>query len=540
LEAVLGARLGADVIRQGADAARVEALFELTPSGGAAIVDQLALAGLEVEPEEALIIRREISSNGRSRVFINDVLSTVGLLRSLQPHLAMVQSQGAQLSLLDPGMQLDFLDTFLQLEQLRTPLKGLYSAYLEASSSLRQFDIRTSESAKREDFIRFQLSELDRLNLQAKEEEELESELNVVRHSEKVKSLASEALEAIYESDLSALSILARGQRALDSLVSYDPRLASVVEVVATSREAISEAIQSLIGYADDLSDSPERLDFIESRLQEIEKLKRKHATDADGLLALREDLRQQISSVENREAEREVLVKEVEQAGRDYLAAAAALSEARRKGLRKFEKKLLDGMRDLALQKARFEVALTSPDSAELKSGSARLTATGYDEVRFLFSANPGEPLKPLDEVASGGELSRIYLALYSLRSTERREHTEGNSPLLVFDEIDAGIGGRVAEKVGRKLRDVSANRQVVCITHQPQIARFAEAHLVVEKEITQKRSSSLVRLLDPAERTAEMLRMLGGSDDKRNRELVDRMFQEDAPLTDELTMEP
>src|SRR5947208_3531354 len=148
LEAVLGARLGADVVRQGADAARVEALFELSPSGGEAIVDQLALAGLEVEPEEALIIRREISSNGRSRVFINDVLSTVGLLRSLQPHLAMVQSQGAQLSLLEPGMQLDFLDTFLQLEQLRSPLKVVYSAYLEASSSLRQFDIRTSESAK--------------------------------------------------------------------------------------------------------------------------------------------------------------------------------------------------------------------------------------------------------------------------------------------------------------------------------------------------------------------------------------------------------
>lgn len=494
LGALTGERVSSDIIKQGLDTARIEGVFTAGPE----IAKILADAGIEVsEDDTEIIVRRDLSAAGKNRVLINSQLQTAGVLRRLGPYLADIHGQGEQASLYEVGSHLELLDAFAGAADER---ENTARAYAELARLQEELDsLRTDESEKLQlaDILKYQINEIAAASLDADEEEKLEEEKRRLNNVEKLSALSSEAYSLLYDDEHSSLATLDRAERLIAELAEYDARFRGFEEQLAAARAVVDELGGAARDFSASLEFSPDRLDEIENRLAEISRLKRKYGGSVDAVLEHLRTAQQKLDGIETAEFREAELQKEVAAAEKLYGEAAGKLTSMRTSAAKRFKRSVLDELGSVAMEKSRFEVRIEKTYAPGPK---------GADRVEFLFSANPGEDPRPLAKVASGGEASRLMLVLRTIA------HEGWSDRTAVFDEVDIGIGGRVAEAVGRKLKALAADRQVLCVTHQPQIASLADHHFVVEKTVSGGATSVTVRELSPDEKIDEIARMLAG----------------------------
>ncbi|MEI7704872.1 MAG: DNA repair protein RecN [Deltaproteobacteria bacterium] len=512
LHLVLGGRMGADVLREGADEASVEALFEL-PAGHPAL-SRLEAAGIPARAAEEggvaeLLVRRVLTRGGRSRVFVNGALCTVGILEGALRGVVDVTGQHEHVTLLDASTHLDLLDAFAGVS---VP-GGLASRYRQAFESLsalvreeRALADDEGERARRADYLAFQIGELDAVDPKPGEDAALDAERKVLAAAVRLAEAASVAEAIAYGEEGSAAERIGQALRALQEAVSIDPRLEGPLSLLRSAAAEVEEAGRALSRYAGSLEGDPDRLAEIDDRIAALRALARKHGGGLEAALARREAMKAELAGLAGAEGRRGEVARAVEEKGREAARIAADLGRERRQAARSFCRAVAQELGKLAMSRCGLEVAFAEPAGA-IEVGEVRLGPSGAEAAEILIAPNPGEPARPLARVASGGELSRVLLAVK--RALSRAD------PVLsyVFDEVDAGIGGAVAEAVGRALAGVARNRQVICVTHLPQVAAFATVHARVEKRVAAGRTvTTVVPLTAEGERRAEVARMLAG----------------------------
>jgi DNA repair protein RecN (Recombination protein N) len=510
LAILLGAKGSAEVVRHGAEKAVVSCVFETTPGAEAV----LEANGIDVEGDE-ILLRREIAANGKGRVFVNNQPATVGVLRQLAPELALVHAQSETLGSFDQAQQRGLLDRFAGTDA--NAVSAAYAAWHVTKEKLEEMQLAEADRLRMADLWSFQKKEIAQAQLGAADEDaSLETQKRVLANAEKLYAAAMAAHEFLYEAETSAESALRSALKQVEELAKFDERFKEQVQQLMTARAAVEDVSATVRDYAEGINASPERLSEIEDRLALLDKLKRKYAkgsANAAGALgeviAYGEEIAQKLGEIENRDVILAQLREQVKKDEAAYGAAAAELTAQRTAAAKKLEKLAEAQINDLAM-KARFEITVNA------QKESAFWTAHGWDSVACRIATNAGEPMKSLDEIASGGEMSRVMLAL----KVSVEEGATGKSRkktvlprTLVFDEIDIGIGGRAAEAVGQKLRALAKGQQVICITHLPQIAAFAEQHFLIEKTEKAGRTKTTVRQMTEAERTEEIARMLSGA---------------------------
>lgn len=500
LTLLLGDRSSTDAIRQGAERAMLSAVFEVEGREAARILDA---NGLDNEGA-SIILRREVASSGKGRVFINNQPATVAVLRQLAPHLAVVHAQNESMLAFDAAARRELLDSFA--ESPVKPVRGAFANWKELQDRISDLDRDEQERLRLADLWKFQHKEIADAHLHAGEDERLESEKRVLANAEKVYAAAMGAYEVLYESGASAAALLRTATRHLEELARYDAKFLEQAASLESARLNAEDVAASLRDYAQNIHASPERLAEVEDRLALFDRLKRKYGKTLDEVIAYGEDTGRKLSEVENRDDILRQLRKELAVAAEQYLNAARTLSRHRKQAARRLEKMVEKEINDLAI-KARFAVEVSASEE------ESHWSEGGIDRAEYLISANPGEPLGPVEKIASGGELSRVMLALKATVEGVARPSSAAHVRTLIFDEIDSGIGGRAAEAVGRKLKDLARGNQVLCITHLPQIASFADLHYVVEKREAAGRTHTSIRRLTETERTEELARMLSGA---------------------------
>ena len=505
LNLALGERASADLIRTGSPEAVVEAAFELDGRGVKEIAALLGEQGIELHAGEDLIVRRVLSSGGKNKVYINGSLANLATLAALGANLADIHGQHEHQSLLSPERQLDMLDSFGGLDGLRDEVAGIYRRLMGVRKELAELEAGERDRAQREDLLRFQKSEIESAMLRPGEDAELAGAQKVLANSEKLAGLAASIDEAIYSADGSALANLKKAIAGLKEVVELDKRLAGALELCRSGRAQIEEAAREISAYRDGLEFDPARLEQIGDRLDMIQKLKRKYGSTVGEIMEFGTKVSSELERMERSAEEIEKLKSKIQAIKFGLTDKANELTKKRGAAARDLEKKVEAELGHLGMKKTAFSITLSQEAGGDTLNG-LKLGPRGSDRVEFLIAPNPGEEPKPLARIASGGELSRIMLALKTIL-------VEGDSiPTVVFDEVDAGIGGAVAEEVGKRLRRVAAKRQVFCITHLPQIASMATSHYGVAKSVKKDRTSAEVRLLDEQERIDEIARMLGG----------------------------
>jgi DNA repair protein RecN (Recombination protein N) len=505
LALLLGGKASADVVRHGADKAVVGCVFEMTP-GAAAVLEA---NGIDVEPDE-ILLRREIGANGKGRVFINNQPATVGVLRQLAPELALVHSQGETLGSFDQAQQRLLLDRFggIGLD----PVATAYATWRAVSDQLEELQSAEQDRLRMADLWRFQSREVEQAGLSAEDEDtQLEAEKRVLANAEKLYAAAMSAHDHLYESENSAESTLGAALKNLEELARYDDRFKEPAQQLAAAKAAVEDVDAEVRDFAGNINAVPGRLEEIEDRLAALDRLKRKYGHTLAEVIAFGADAARRLEEVENRDALLVELKSKQEHEAAAYIAAAGDLSKARTEAAGRLEKLAEAQINDLAMS-VHFKILLNSNRSA------ANWSTHGWDQVECLIATNAGEPLKPLHEIASGGEMSRVMLALKvtveeAAGGTAVRKKKMALPRTLVFDEIDIGIGGRAAEAVGRKLKTLSQGQQVLCITHLPQIAAFGDQHFLIEKTEKRGRTQTDVRRMDDVERVQEIARMLSGA---------------------------
>jgi DNA repair protein RecN (Recombination protein N) len=506
LALLLGEKASTDVIRHGAERAVVAAVFEAEGKTAKTLNQLLEANGLDDESGE-LIVRREIAAAGKGRVFVNNQPATVAVLRQLAPHLAAIHAQSESLVSFDAGARLELLDAFAgaQLE----PLEAAFHKWKGVRERIAELERDEQDRLRLLDLWTFQQKEIDAAHPQPGEDEQLESEKRVLANAEKIYAAAMGAYEALYESNSSASSALRAAQRQIEELARFEPKFKELATALDSARITVEDAGATLRDYAGGVQASPERLAEVEDRLAILDRLKRKYGPTLAGAIAFGEEVSRKISEMQNKDEVLGQLRKELAAAGQEYLTAAKALSRKRQEAGRKLEKLVEHEVNELAMR-ARFRIEVSASEE------EGNWTSTGFDRGAYLI-ANPGEPEKPLEEIASGGELSRVMLALKACveagQSASRRRSPGLAQRTLVFDEIDTGIGGRAAEAVGRKLKELAGSSQVLCVTHLPQIACFADHHYLIQKNIAGGRTRTTVRRIQGSERTDEVARMLSGA---------------------------
>ena len=506
LALLLGGKGSGELVRHGAEKAALSCVFESTP-GAEAILEA---NGIDAEGAE-IILRREILSTCKGRVFVNNQPATVQVLKQLAPELALVHAQTESLSSFDQAQQRLLLDRFAGISL--DAVAEAHAQWHAAAGKLNDLLHGEQDRLRMVDLWTYQSKEIEQAHLAPGEDEALETEKRVLANAEKLYAAAMSAFDQLYEGSSSAEAALRDAVRNVDELARYDGRFAEPTQQLASARATISDIAASLRDYAESINASPERLAEIEDRLALIDRLKRKYGKTVAEVIAFGEDVATKLSEVEDRDEILKTLRAELEKAAAAYRKAAAALTAERRTAAAKLAKLAEAQINSLAM-KVKFEVAVTSSDQESAWSSA------GWDSVEYRIATNPGEPLKPLVEIASGGELSRVLLALKV--AVEEGSHSKSDSPkskkkttprTLVFDEIDIGIGGRAAEAVGQKLKALGRAQQVLCVTHLPQIAAFADQHLAVEKREKDGRTQTRIRVLDDRARTHEVARMLSGA---------------------------
>jgi DNA repair protein RecN (Recombination protein N) len=495
LAALTGERVSNDIIKQGEDTARIEGLFRVDGKSVGPILDG---AGLEAEGDE-LIIRREISLAGRNRIFVNNQLVTQGFLKQLGPRLAEIHGQGEQAALYNVSSHIAILDAYAGLDKEKTPVAAAYDEWHAVRAELAALESDESEKLQLVDILKFQVDEISRASLQPDEDAQLDDEKRRLNNVEKLSALSGEAHSLLYDDEHSTLATLDRAAKLVTELAEYDPRFRGFDDGLNSARAVAEELGRMARDFGASLEFSPERLDEIEERLADIARLKRKYGETIELVLEHLRVSEERLNSIETAELREQELRKQLDAAATKYRDAADKLHHKRVAAAAKFSTQVEQDLKAVALERAKFGVTIDIVDA---------FSPNGIDRVQFVFSANPGEPARPLAKVASGGEASRLMLIL----KTASRSNDNGKT--AVFDEIDIGIGGRVAEAVGRKLKSLAATQQVFCVTHQPQIASLADKHFVVEKETLRGRTTIGVRELDESAKVEELARMLAGHD--------------------------
>jgi DNA repair protein RecN (Recombination protein N) len=495
---LLGGRASSDMIRTGAERARISGIFEAPEAKEARAL--LASAGIETEDGE-LLIEREILSGGKSRAFAGSRPVTAALLRDLAQYLGDIHGQHEQQRLFEADAQLEILDAFAGASGLADEVHEAYRRWRACREELDDLERTEQEKLRLADLWSFQRREIEQASPHPGEDTALEIERRRLQNFARIEEAASSAYEALYDSPESALARIRAAARRLEELARIDPSLEILAGSLKPTEYAIEEASYALRDYLSHLEANPGRLEEIESRLAALDKLKRKYGATLEEVLSYLEEVRAQMEAVENAEERRAALTRQLDELSKTYEEAAGRLSRQRRDAARKLAKRVEEELASLAMERTLFRVE-TAP---------APWSERGIDAVRFLVSPNVGEEPRPLDKVASGGEISRIALAL---KTCAAAKPPRAPVPVrtLVFDEVDAGIGGRAAEVVGRRLKQLAAASQVLCVTHLPQIAGFADHHYYVEKKETAGRTSAAVRELEGEERTREIGRMLSG----------------------------
>jgi DNA repair protein RecN (Recombination protein N) len=496
---LLGGRASADMVRTGEDLATIEAIFE---TGG-----------------EELLVKREITSQGRSRAFVNGALATATVLRDLSSRLVELHGQHEHQTLLDPTSHLDVVDAYGGLQPAAVPVAAAFDRWQASVAELVRVRKAVAERQTRQEFVAFQLADLDRAGLRADaaaEDEDLASTRQVLASAERVQRLCEESYAALYESDGAILAGLGAVWRRVAELAALDRRF----EPFLTERDGIKSQLEELAAflrhYGASIEASPERLQQVEDRLAVLERLKKKYGPTLRDCIERREALRTELSDLERGDERIAELEREHAAAREHFLTTARVLSGARKKAARTLATDIERLAAELAMEQTRFEARFVP---AEDDGPESEWSARGIDRAEFYVSPNPGEDLRPLARIVSGGELSRLMLAIKTLTATSRLGWNDadgrppsGEAPGLIFDEVDAGIGGRVAEVVGRKLYALGSAFQVLCITHLPQIAAYADAHYAIEKRVERGRTRTTVKRLDEDARVGEIGRMLGG----------------------------
>jgi DNA repair protein RecN (Recombination protein N) len=499
LQLVLGARGSEALLRAGAEEAAVEAAFEAGPESRA--LRLLRAEGIAGEPGEPLILRRHLFRDGRSKAYANGRLTSVATLRALGECLVDIHGQHPGQLLLDPRRHRELLDGYAGLTEEARAYRDRYGEW-QAVRREREALLRAErERAQRQDLLEFQRREIEAARLGADEEEALAAEHAILSNHERLFAAVEQAYAALEESDEALLARLAAVAARVREAAAIDPRLREALAALEAGAVELAEAARGLRDYRGRIEFDPARLDAIETRLHEIGKLKRKYGSTVAEVLAHLARVRADLAALERSEARLGELDGVLAETRRDLASRAERLSAARRRAAPKLQEAILAEIRELGMARAGFEVRVSSS-----ASGEEGLGAHGTDEVEFLISPNPGEPLKPLHKIASGGELSRTMLAIRVILAAADQ------TPTLIFDEVDAGIGGHTAEMVGRKLAAVSRQRQVLCVTHLPQIACFADQHVVVAKRTLRDRTQTTAQTLGSSERAQEIARMLGG----------------------------
>jgi DNA repair protein RecN (Recombination protein N) len=488
LSLVAGSKASSETIRTGESRAIVEAIFE------ADIVKGLESLGLDAESTD-VIVRREISTDGRNRVFINNQPSTVAALRELAPLLLDIHGQHDQQTLMDSSSQLDLVDAFAGVTDLAAKVRHLDDVIQKTEAELAELIADHARKVERLDLLSFQRDEIQKANPKPGETESAHQQLAVLTHSTKLLDAATRGYEQLYESDVSVSSILSHTERALRDASQYDERLEPLAAQVESARIQLQDVAAGLRDYATRVEANPQELERLQSRLAELERLHRKYGPDLLGHLA---KVTAEMDSMGLAEAQKDKLLQQIASLREDYNKVAQTLSRKRRSASTKLETQVVRELKSLAMPNVRFEVQWS-----DVSPGRAR----GIDRADFMISANPGEDLRPLEKVASGGELSRIMLALRTVLVVDEAAKT------LVFDEVDAGVGGKAAETVGQKLQELSSRYQILCVTHLAQIAACAEHHYRIEKLVLDGRTVTRVEPLMGESRVDELVRMMSGS---------------------------
>jgi DNA repair protein RecN (Recombination protein N) len=505
-----GGRGRAELVREGAEAARVEAQFTVRGHVGARLRPLLDEHGLELE-DEALVVERQVKRTGRGRIALQSNLSTVAVLAAVGGELLEICSQHEHHSLTHVGHHLDLLDAYAELDAELAQYAEHYRSWRELADRIADIQAREAERLQRADYLRFQIDELERVGPQVGEYDEARGRLALLREAGKLHEFASATHQVVYESDDSLASrlgaLLDRARRLPQGMRALD----EVVEQLEAAKIACEEASSAAARLADAIEFGPGELDRLEERLHELERLRRKHGGEIDELAERLEAMQAELAALDSTEGQLGELERDERLLWTRCREWADRLHAARVEAAAGLARAIESELEALHIPGARLEVELRplgvdEGEGASVAEGEPQLGPRGRDRAEMRFSANPGEPLAPLNRVASGGELSRVLLAVKSVLSTEQRVAT------YVFDEVDAGVGGAVAEAIGQRLRRAAADHQVLCITHLPQIAAFADAHFRVLKSIVDGRTVTRVVRLGDEERIEELARMLGG----------------------------
>ena len=516
LALLLGDKASSDVIRTGAERAVVAAVFEAEGPAAKALEKILETNGLDESDDGSIILRREISSSGKGRVFVNNQPATVAVLKQLAPHLATIHAQNESILAFDGPARLGLLDAFAGSPP--EPVQTAFTGWKGIRTRIDELERGEQDRLRLVDLWIFQKREIEEARLQSGEDERLEAQKRVLANAEKIYNAAMNAFDLLYEGNGSTASSLRAAQKQVEELSRYEPKFKEAFTALESARISVEDVGATLRDYAGGIQASPEHLAEVEDRLALLDRMKRKYGPTLDEALAFGADVSRKLSEVENKDEILHHLRQELAQAATDYLRAARSLAKKRAEAARRLEKMVEAEINDLAMKSA-FRIEITTSEE------EGNWSALGIDQVLYMISTNPGEPMRRLEDIASGGELSRVMLALKASVEVGKPEPAK-SSPgrvsskaqraaqrTLVFDEIDTGIGGRAADAVGKKLKTLARANQVLCVTHLPQIATFGDHHYVIEKKEHAGRTRTSIRPVTGEERTEEVARMLSGA---------------------------
>jgi DNA repair protein RecN (Recombination protein N) len=505
LALLLGEKASADLIRSGAERAVISAVFEIDDKTEKVVARILEGNGIDPNDEdESIILRREIAAGGKGRVFVNNQPATVSVLRQLAPYLATIHAQNETILSFDAAARLELLDAFAGTQLEAT--SAAFAAWKNIAHRIAELEHGEQDRLRLLDLWTFQKREIEDAKLHAGEDERLEAEKRVLSNAEKIYSAAMNAFDLLYEGSASTSSSLRTAQKHIEELSRYEPKFQEALAAIETARISVEDVGATLRDYAGGIHASPEHLAEVEDRLALLDRLKRKYGPSLDDVIQQREEVSRKLSEMENKDEILAQLRQELTQAAAEYLKSAHGISRKRYEAARKLEKLVEAEINDLAM-KSNFHIELSGSDE------EGNWSASGFDQVLYMISTNPGEPLRRLEHIASGGELSRVMLALKASVEAGQSKKKTSAQRTMIFDEIDTGIGGRAAEAVGKKLKALSRANQVLCVTHLPQIATFADHHYLIEKKSSADRTRTAMRLITGNERTEEVARMLSGA---------------------------
>ena len=502
LALLMGEKASPDLVRAGSDRAVLAAVFEVEPESEKVVSQILENNGIDAD-DSGLILRREIAAKGR--VFVNNQPATVSVLRQLAPHLASIHAQNESLVSFDGVVRRELLDKFagVQLDSVAEA----FESWKRTQGRIAELEQGEQDRLKLVDLWMFQKREIEESKLHAGEDERLEAEKRVLANAERIYSSAMQAFDLLYEGTSSTSSSLRAAQKHLEELVRYEPKFQEALASLDNARISVEDVGASLRDYAGGIEASPEHLGKVEDRLALLDKLKRKYGPTLDDVIGLGDEVTRKLSEIENKDEIVRQLRSDLGVAAEKYLESARAVSKKRYESAKKLQKLVETEINELAM-KSQFRIEISGTDE------EANWGPSGFDQVEFMIATNPGESMHPLEKIASGGELSRVMLALKaSVEAGSSRRKASGAQRTLIFDEIDTGIGGRAAEAVGKKLKALSRSNQVLCVTHLPQIATFADHHYLIEKKQVSGRTRTTIKPITGDDRKVEIARMLSGA---------------------------